>query len=91
MFKTFDITIDAQALKEKPLLPDVLHILKHVRPDWQQENIRSKVSIDTCLMCDFNVYSAHLLVHRPLSFKMITHLRVVFIVHICPTLSVSEA
>ena len=43
MFRTFDITIDVQLMSERPLLPDVLHILKHVRPDWLQENIRTKV------------------------------------------------
>ena len=45
MLHKVNVRIDAGKLKEQPLLPEVLQILKVVRPAWLSENICRKVSV----------------------------------------------
>ena len=43
---TLDMVLDPWKVKENPTAaPEVLQILKIIRPDWKQENIRAKVAI----------------------------------------------
>ena len=44
MLHKINVRIDAGKLKEQPLLPEILQVLKVVRPAWLPENICSKVS-----------------------------------------------
>ena len=46
---TLDMVLDPWKVKDNPAAsPEVQQILKIIRPDWKQENIRAKVST-----CDF--------------------------------------
>ena len=45
MLHKVDVWIDAGQLKENPLLPEVLQILRLVRASWLPGNIRSKVGV----------------------------------------------
>ena len=44
MLHKVDIKVDVAELEEKPVLPEVLQILKIIRPSWVPENIRHKVN-----------------------------------------------
>ena len=50
MFQTFDMTIDAMLLSDRPLPPDISYILKKLRPEWLPANIRTKVNIESLLL-----------------------------------------
>ena len=50
MLHKVNVRIDAGMLKEQPLLPEVLQILKVVRPAWLPENICRKVSVLSAIL-----------------------------------------
>ena len=42
-----DITIDADKLKEQPVLPEILDIIRIIRPKWEPNKISYKVTSPT--------------------------------------------
>ena len=44
MPQKLNITIDVEKLKNQPVLPEVLQILKPIRPEWQTDSVQVKVS-----------------------------------------------
>ena len=46
-----DITIDADKLKEQPVLPEILDIIRVIRPKWEPNKISYKVT--SLFVCNF--------------------------------------
>ena len=44
MLQKVDVRIDVAKLEEKPVLPEVLQVLKIIRPSWLPETVRHKVN-----------------------------------------------
>ena len=46
-----DITIDDEKLKEQPVLPEILDIIRIIRPNWEPNKISYKVT--RLFVCNF--------------------------------------